>query len=591
MPSVSVKSDNAPLSPKEIDDLLFQAFETRINNLSKAIELAENALNTSQSTNYSYGEGYAYCYLGFFNMIQNEHQHALELSGKANVIFENLNEKAGLALVSYTIGSVYYKTDDAHLGLKFLLDALDLYQQLNDKFGQSRALKAIGTIYGYMGEYAREEKTYRKVIELCDEIGDKNGKSNALNPLSGIYLKKGNIEKANQLIEESILLKRETNDTRGLAFALYGKGKILIQKKKHSEAEKMFEECLSIHQKAGDLLGEMMCLNKLGKLYHHTDRNQEAKLLLKDCIKKGIKVNHHQLLQKAYLTLFEISKAEDDIKSALEYLEAHNLNKDKVRNKEVKEVIKSMGALSKMEILEKESKWQKEVNERIERKNAELDKFVYKVSHDLRGPITSLMGLYSLVEHEVTDETSKRYFNIYNEQILKINERLIDYINIIQVKDQKIENKKISFTQIIEDCIRTLSYLPNHAHTTFEISIDEGLSFESDESSITTILQNLIENSIKYSSNTGKPKVTISVKGIERKVVIQVKDNGQGIDEKHHDKLFEMFYRANQNVKGTGIGLYLLKHAVKKLKGDMHFKSELGKGTVFTIEFAKELIG
>jgi nitrogen-specific signal transduction histidine kinase len=189
-------------------------------------------------------------------------------------------------------------------------------------------------------------------------------------------------------------------------------------------------------------LGRMMCLNQLGYLYFRTNNFDKAKVHLNECIQRGNKISHHLVIQKAYYILYEISKKEGDTKEALSFLESHISNKEKILNKDVSNMTKSMEAISKVEILEKETKWQKEINREIENKNAKLDKFVYKVSHDLRGPVTSLMGLYNLVEYDVTDQTSLGYFKIYNDQILRLNDRLLGFIDLIQVRDKKVEYKK-----------------------------------------------------------------------------------------------------------------------------------------------------
>ena len=113
----------------------------------------------SLSIDYTKGEAYANCYLGYFHMICSEYQTSLDYSERAGTLFEKIEDQIGLAHVAYSTGSVHYKTDDTHLGLKYLLDSLELYQYADDILGQARALKAIGTMYEYLGQYENAEET------------------------------------------------------------------------------------------------------------------------------------------------------------------------------------------------------------------------------------------------------------------------------------------------------------------------------------------------------------------------------------------------------------------------------------------------
>ncbi|MFY0654424.1 MAG: tetratricopeptide repeat protein [Cyclobacteriaceae bacterium] len=569
---------------EKIDALLSEAFDTRTWDVDKAIDLANDTLANSIANNYEKGMAYSNCYLGLFHMIKCNYELSANYADEASNQFEALGDKSGLALNYYTIGSLNYKRDNTHLGLKYLLDSFELYQLSNNLSGQARTLKAIGTIYEYLGEYDNAEATYHKAVAICDQIGDKNNKSNVLNPLSGIYTKRKEFEKALGLINSSIDLKKETNDLRGLAFSLYGKGKVLASMNKHHEAVKFYLEGLELHKKMEEELGQMMCLNKLGYSLFELGEVERAKKYLEACVRKGVRNDHYLILQKAQYNLYKIYKHEGNFKKALEYIELHITSKEKIINKEIKNIIKSIQAISKTEMLEKESKWQKEINEKIEKKNAELDKFVYKVSHDLRGPVSSLMGLFNLIEFEVSDPQALKYFNIYNDQVNLLNERLVGFIDLIQVRDKKIENKTIDFRKVVDECIASFNYLPHFSNAVFNINIDNDIHFQSDESSINTIFQNLIENSLKYSKSNAFPEINIEVFKENGSVNISVQDNGEGIKAADKEKVFEMFYRANNRTKGTGLGLYLIQNATEKLSGKISLDSEENNGTKVAIE-------
>jgi signal transduction histidine kinase len=226
---------------------------------------------------------------------------------------------------------------------------------------------------------------------------------------------------------------------------------------------------------------------------------------------------------------------------------------------------------------------QKHIEQDLLYKNNELDTFVYRASHDLRGPIASLLGLYTIVKYEITDPVSLKYFEMYNQQILRLNNIIISLIEISRIKDREASKVNINFNTIIEECITSFMNLPNFANITFKINIDPNLKFKSDLSIITTIMQNLIENSIKYSKPEVLSTVNIDIKSIVASISIKVSDNGIGIDSSIQGKIFNMFFRGTEQSMGSGLGLYILKNAVEKIKGQILLDSTLNKGTTFEI--------
>jgi signal transduction histidine kinase len=106
--------------------------------------------------------------------------------------------------------------------------------------------------------------------------------------------------------------------------------------------------------------------------------------------------------------------------------------------------------------------------------------------------------------------------------------------------------------------------------------------FHSEWGIVNTILQNLIENAIKY-QQPGEPFVSIVINKIRDNINISVEDNGQGIHPDHQPRIFDMFFRANNNTQGTGLGLYILKRAVERLQGEISFQSKLHSGSTFTV--------
>jgi signal transduction histidine kinase len=438
-------------------------------------------------------------------------------------------------------------------------------------------------VYEYFQDYTSAENAYQKCIDASQKVNDLNSKSNAYNPLSGLYLKQGKVEAAEKLIEQSIDIKKQTGDKRGLAFAIYGRGKVLIVQKKFKEAEKDFLETLAMHEQSGDQLGLCMCCNKLGQLYYQTGNYFPAKLYLNRALETAQVSKLTIMAVKAYFHLYLLAKRTDQNLEAFDFLEKYLQLKDRVISTETLHVIKSYEAKAKIEALETEARLQKEKREIIENKNMELDSFFYRVSHDLKGPIASLIGLHNLVTLEVTDLLSMRYFEMYQSQVNRLNRIVMGLIGLTQMKHLQDLRVKIDFKSLVDECIQSYSYFENFKNIQFIKEIDPDLAFYSEWAIINTILQNLIENAIKYSQKEN-PFIKIRIKTETPDIRIEVEDNGVGIDEAHQAKIFDMFYRASERTKGSsGLGLYILKRAVERLGGKIELKSTLYKGSTFSV--------
>jgi signal transduction histidine kinase len=152
-----------------------------------------------------------------------------------------------------------------------------------------------------------------------------------------------------------------------------------------------------------------------------------------------------------------------------------------------------------------------------------------------------------------------------------------------ELNDTALLKEKINFNKLIDECIHSLNHLPEFQKISFRKEIEPELTFHTEWTLLNAIVQNLIENGIKYSAEEN-PFVNIKVWSENGGVAIRVADNGQGISIEHQSKIFEMFYRATHQSRGTGLGLYILKRSVDKLQGQIDIESEPGIGSTFTVK-------
>jgi PAS domain S-box-containing protein len=213
----------------------------------------------------------------------------------------------------------------------------------------------------------------------------------------------------------------------------------------------------------------------------------------------------------------------------------------------------------------------------------ELNTFMYKATHDLRSPLVSLMGLTRLAKEEASEECEQlsQYFDMIGTSVLKMDQLLVDLVGITNVSQGQLQVKQVDFTKMVADITDSLRHYPDFGTISIRKVINESNAFYNDEKLLYSIMQNLIDNAIKYRKNSEEVKSTISimVECSGNSASINIIDNGTGIEEAYCDKVFDMFYRASTTAPGTGLGLYIVKTAVEKMKGKISLASKTSEGT------------
>ncbi|TJY36190.1 PAS domain S-box protein [Pontimicrobium aquaticum] len=222
----------------------------------------------------------------------------------------------------------------------------------------------------------------------------------------------------------------------------------------------------------------------------------------------------------------------------------------------------------------------------IKQRTLELEAFLHRTSHDLKAPLTTLEGLINLMEMESINDQTKEYLKMF-KSVLKNKEALMNNLSnasLMLNKTTKLET--ICFTKLLDNVLLNLKQIENYNTVNFNINTPKELKFTSSPQMLTSIIQNLTLNAIKYQRKATKdhtPFVIINTLKTKSHIKITVKDNGIGIAKHELDKVFDIFYRGTNTLDGTGLGLYIAKNAVDQLNGSISVKSTLNKGSQFDI--------
>lgn len=222
----------------------------------------------------------------------------------------------------------------------------------------------------------------------------------------------------------------------------------------------------------------------------------------------------------------------------------------------------------------------------LKQRDDEFKTLIYRTSHDLKGPMASMLGLFHLLEKEEQDlHTMQYYLSHLKKSAEKLNKTLSGLLEVGMVDQSVLCEQPFNVYDIIREVVNSLDNYPGRENVEIKIHADKKLQITSHENLIRSILQHLIENSIKYRklSRLGPTVISVTACSQKNRVTLAVKDNGQGMDKNVSKRAFDMFYRGNENSRGSGLGLFIVKSNIEKLGGEIKMKSKVSEGTEIKI--------
>ncbi len=220
----------------------------------------------------------------------------------------------------------------------------------------------------------------------------------------------------------------------------------------------------------------------------------------------------------------------------------------------------------------------------IEAKNAELERFTYTASHDLKSPLVTLKAFLGFFEKDLATGNTERIksdMQYMHTAVNKMNILLRDLLEISRIGLAMSTPEWVSFSDVAHEALMLVTGAMNEAASTVKIAEDPIMLF-GDRMRLVEIWQNLIDNAIKYRGPTGLSTIEVGLDPSPEGPVFYVRDNGMGIDSRFHDKIFGLFNQLNPDVEGSGVGLALVKRIVELHKGKIWVESEgAGLGACF----------
>lgn len=613
-------------------------------HLYKSLKIARNEHFKTGIKNSLNSLGVLYFRLGDF-------QNALFYHTESFKIKKELNDTPGIASSLNHIGEVYQKLKDYDTAIKYFYEALDITGKLEKETLLVGTLNNIGSLYSDRKNYEKAITYFNQAIELCEKSDNIKGLADAYRGLGIAHELENNFSEAEINFKKSLELSLMVSDKINISENYYHLAWQAFKRKDYELASKenykSYELALAMgaKEKLMDIYGlyaqiysrwkdyegaysYLVKANNLKETLFHEKLNkdlalvqmaeEEAKyqeaLLLKDLEIKETKARSTMLTIILVLTgaiciliykryehkkkigkhlndkNIQITKQNQEIEDQKKVLEVKN--EELIKAKEL--ITEQNERLSKVNVKLDKSVQAKTaqliiINEELEKALKELDTFIYKTSHDIRGPLARLMGLCNVALIDVQDKKSLEYFEMLNATANYLNSTLVRLLTIVGIKNSDFEIESIDFEALLDKLLMENSVHEGFKDIKFDINVEKGIKFQSDPSIIKLILHNLIENSIKYYNN--QPDIdsfiSIRIKSDEGHLQINVIDNGVGINGTAKD-LFEMFSRVSTKGSNGGLGLYMVKVCVEKLKGKISLVENPSQFTEFSIELPFE---
>jgi len=218
--------------------------------------------------------------------------------------------------------------------------------------------------------------------------------------------------------------------------------------------------------------------------------------------------------------------------------------------------------------------------------NEELKSFLYRSSHDIQGPLTTLKGLNYLAIKDIKDNNALGYFYMINDTTNKLYNTIKSINNVYEIKNKKIVPEQVDIVSLIQNIAITFNKELKEKGIKFISDFQPNLKARVDREIMIMVLSELIKNGIQFNSllNVDAPFIKVTGQRTDKYISLSFEDNGIGINPDARDLIFEMFQKADENSKGAGLGLYTAKYGIDKINGYISLNEVNNKGTRFDIK-------
>ena len=613
-------------------------YEESIANHLKSLEIRRTLENKIDVSDCLRGIGISY-------KLQGEFDQALKYLSESLEIEKSVNNQGGMAITLNHIGIINGLRGDHSSAMDIYFQALDILEALDDKSGLAYTLQNIGVIYDQQMDYDKALDYYHRSLSLRKEIGERRGIAQIMSNTGNVYHKLNNYDKALEQYGEALRIKQSLGDQRGVADGHLNVGKLYADQGRHEEAIANKLKSLEISTSINSDWGKVKALISLGRSYQDVKRYAEAK----EYLLEGIALARESMLienvREGTRHLSIVERELGHFKEAYEAQILHQQMSDSLLNIETTKRITLLEAEYKFQqekdsiqfanereklILDERIKNQRSVqfamlivvvvlvvvlvvllryyrlknesnrrlselndqihdrNESLRSLNEEKNNLISIVAHDLQNPLSGIIGAVNLMDSSEMKEDQKKLKGLIELSSTRMSKMISEILDVeaIEKNADEINVQPYNLSTAIHQVCNQFSKQASDKKIEIKTFVEEDVRALVDERYAVQIIENLLSNAIKFSPKNKEIEVHLS--NTKETLILEVKDQGQGLSEVDKKKLFRKFQRLSAkptaNERSTGLGLSIVKKYVERMGGKIWCESELGKGASFFVE-------
>ncbi len=583
----------------------------RLDNLHMAIIVLNEILPCAQRNHFEDEEKKILNTLALAHTFRAEYDEALKYNFQSLVIRQRQGKKDEISIALNNIGLVYFKLKNYEKALYYYERSLALKKEIADTYDLDRLLINIGLCYNQLNNYKKARGYIEEGFIYCDSNCSDAIRIEGQFGLGLSYFIESEVrhdntlrEKSKEFFSKSYEIAKRRDDKRWQLENLVYLAKIYTGMNRVEDAAKSLNEAESIARGTDYNLLLIEIYKAFSDLFNKIQNfeqaafYQEKYIELKDSIYNESMIKNLSRIQTDYeqreniatiAAKEEVIKQQRDLNIAIAIIAMlagllvlvlqrsnRTIKRVNAQLSEAKEVIEEQNKLleDKNKYLDKEVEAKtvdlERVNQSLKQVNDELDNFIYKTSHDIRGPLASLKGMCNVALMDVKDPVALDYLSKLDTTAERLNTILTRLLIINQINNSKLSVARIDFDTIINDVLLLEKKKGLPQKLKIRRYVEDNATILSDKELIRIVLENLIDNAIKFYNESDRVDsfvdIHVNTSG-QGQVRVRVIDNGIGISEANPGKLFRMFFRASERSETGGIGLYIVKTATAKLGG------------------------
>ena len=609
---------------------------------NRSLEYGLYGLYLSDSLGYMLGSANLHWSVGDAHLYKGDFEKALSNYQQAQYLYDSLQQKTKATYMKGNVGDVYSELGDYKHARGLIEEVITTFTELKDTLGLAINTRRLGHLHYLNNQLDSAESLFRESLSLMRNLNDSLGIGFAYGHLGDIYVKKENWQKAEQYFTLALKVMRNQKVLVGEMLLLQKTANLYENLKEYDKAIRYYSNVIQIANDIEYRSKEMEAHFNISRVYRALSQTELALdhfiayVNLKDSVINIAKNKKIADLQVRYRTKEQEQKMEElklqgrfqrlqivslaiiatllitgfwvwyvlkrkaERKLKRQYTEIQRKNQIiKLKREEVELANKELRNAQQIinekneELVQVNANLEEQVNERtielqaavnnLVRTNEELDTFIYRSSHDIKGPLSTLAGLCLLAVKEIEDGTANVYLQHIQRTVDSTIKQLENLMKVYDIKHMTVAYQEIELEKAVKEVVDCKLLNENYCDATVEVLCTKPVNLLVDIKLIKLVLRNLLDNSMTYYHEHISPKIKIEISQNKKQAIIDVYDNGIGVLPEVKGKVFNMFFRGSEKSVGSGLGLYIAKLALARLDGDLILLSSTSKGSHFRL--------